>query len=80
MSQPQPLKLVAEAQPDKPPAVIMMLSVRVRGCTLACPILRGQSVDEAVRAVLARFNFNPDEFRGWKRVPGSPNTISVVVS
>ena len=83
MSQPQSLlKPVAEAQaatPDKP-AVIMMLSVRVRGCTIACPLLRGQTVDDAIVAVLTRFNFDYKEFHGWNRVPGSPNTVSVVVS
>lgn len=83
MSQSAPLlKPIAEAQaatPDKP-AVIMMLSVRIRGCTLACPLLRGQSVDDAILAVITRFNFDYHEFKGWKRVPGSPNTVSVVVS
>jgi len=87
MSQPQPMP-IAEAVPVPAPIakpLVRILSVRIKlpddgFVSMATPMFKGQSVDDAVRAVLTRFNYDPDQFRGWKLVNGSPNTVAVEVS
>lgn len=81
MSQPMPLRsVIVRIDKDTGLPIVEILSIRVHGCTMTAPLLQGQTVDDAVRTLLARFNFDPNEFRGWKRVPGSKHVIALVVS